>query len=595
MLLVTHIYGMNIINNKTPDGEIPYLFEPEAALPDTESCPMIFESDNPEYSLEKTADAVSICAQTVFGIPTLYPWQRLVIANILDAVHAAEAAEAATSSAGITAPNTEPQYGQYATEPAGISTEPVGTALPQAEDDVLSATGEPLSELYDEDGVLRGRQIVLLPTGAGKSLCFQVPALLLDKPTLIIYPLLALMSDQMRRMCEGNLEPVLFRGGQSGQERAAQYARLEGTDGKPPAKLIIANPEILMQKEVLNRIAKRGIAHLAIDEAHCVSEWGDSFRPAYQTLKQVIETLRPPAVTAFTATAGNDVLKRIGEVLFDGRAHLVRGESDRTNIAYYVRQCRVKAPALLQEVMQRQRPMVIFCATRNGTEQTAAFLRYTLRDRAIRFYHAGLQRNEKDEVEQWFHQHDSAILVTTCAWGMGVDKKNVRTVIHLNAPPTAEAYVQEAGRGGRDGSPAQAVLLWSPEDKARIVLLPEKQRKRAEILVNFAESGRCRREVLLEALGEVRAVPLHVGDESIACSGCDICNGTALLYPQDEQELIKFVTANKRKFTVPQLIRILHENLPFWRAGDISSLISQLIHEQKIRPANAFFWKGALT
>lgn len=592
MLLVTHIYGMNIINNKTPDSEIPYLFEPETALPDTESCPVIFESDNPEYSLEKTADAVSICAQTVFGIPTLYPWQRLVIANILDAVHAAEAA---TSSAGITASHTEPQYGQYATEPAGISTAPVGTALPQAEDCFLSGTGEPLSELYDEDGVLRGRQIVLLPTGAGKSLCFQVPALLLDKPTLIIYPLLALMSDQMRRMCEGNLEPVLFRGGQSGQERAAQYARLEGTDGKPPAKLIIANPEILMQKEVLNRIAKRGIAHLAIDEAHCVSEWGDSFRLAYQTLKQVIETLKPPAVTAFTATAGNDVLKRIGEVLFDGRAHLVRGESDRTNIAYYVRQCRVKAPALLQEVMQRQRPMVIFCATRNGTEQTAAFLRYTLRDRAIRFYHAGLQRNEKDEVEQWFHQHDSAILVTTCAWGMGVDKKNVRTVIHLNAPPTAEAYVQEAGRGGRDGSPAQAVLLWSPEDKAKIVLLPEKQRKRAEILVNFAESGRCRREVLLEALGEVRAVPLHAGDESIACSGCDICNGTALLYPQDERELIKFVTANKRKFTVPQLIRILHENLPFWRAGDISSLISQLIHEQKIRPANAFFWKGALT
>ena len=583
---------MNIINNKTPDSEIPYLFEPETALPDTESCPVIFESDNPEYSLEKTADAVSICAQTVFGIPTLYPWQRLVIANILDAVHAAEAA---TSSAGITASHTEPQYGQYATEPAGISTAPVGTALPQAEDCFLSGTGEPLSELYDEDGVLRGRQIVLLPTGAGKSLCFQVPALLLDKPTLIIYPLLALMSDQMRRMCEGNLEPVLFRGGQSGQERAAQYARLEGTDGKPPAKLIIANPEILMQKEVLNRIAKRGIAHLAIDEAHCVSEWGDSFRLAYQTLKQVIETLKPPAVTAFTATAGNDVLKRIGEVLFDGRAHLVRGESDRTNIAYYVRQCRVKAPALLQEVMQRQRPMVIFCATRNGTEQTAAFLRYTLRDRAIRFYHAGLQRNEKDEVEQWFHQHDSAILVTTCAWGMGVDKKNVRTVIHLNAPPTAEAYVQEAGRGGRDGSPAQAVLLWSPEDKAKIVLLPEKQRKRAEILVNFAESGRCRREVLLEALGEVRAVPLHAGDESIACSGCDICNGTALLYPQDERELIKFVTANKRKFTVPQLIRILHENLPFWRAGDISSLISQLIHEQKIRPANAFFWKGALT
>ena len=100
--------------------------------------------------------------------------------------------------------------------------------------------------------------------------------------------------------------------------------------------------------------------------------------------------------------------------------------------------------------------------------------------------------------------------------------------------------------------------------------------------------------MLLEALGEVRAVPLHAGDESIACSGCDICNGTALLYPQDERELITFVAANKRKFTAPQLIRILHENLPLWRAGDISSLVSQLIQERKIRPANALFWKGAL-
>ena len=254
---------MNIINETNLyQGVNSYPFEQDEALPDTESCPVVFESDNPEYSLEKTADAVSICAQTVFGIPALYPWQRLVIANILDAVHAAEAAERLNNSAVA--------EGQENDFPAGI--------------------GEPLTELYDEDGVLRGRQIVLLPTGAGKSLCFQVPALLLDKPTLIIYPLLALMSDQMRRMCEGNLEPVLFRGGQSREERAAQYARLEGTDGKPPAKLIIANPEILMQEEVLNRIAKRGIAHLAIDEAHCVSEWGDSFRPAYQTLKQVIET-----------------------------------------------------------------------------------------------------------------------------------------------------------------------------------------------------------------------------------------------------------------------------------------------------------------
>ena len=586
---------MNIVTEKTiryfePDAATadaeycPVIFESEAVSADAEYCPVIFESDNPEYGLEKSADAVSLCAQTVFGIQALYPWQRLVIANILDAVHAAEAVrEAEVSAERQTDDVSERSQQAYALSAGGLPKEPV------------SAAGEPLSELYDEDGILRGRQIVLLPTGAGKSLCFQVPALLLDEPTLIIYPLLALMSDQMRRMCEGNLEPVLFRGGQSTEERNAQYARLEGADGKPAAKLIIANPEILMQDAVLNRIAKRGIAHLAVDEAHCVSEWGDSFRPAYQTIKHVIEVLKPSAVTAFTATAGNGVLERVSELLFDGRAHLVRGEGDRPNIAYYVRQCRVKAPALLQEVMQRQRPMVIFCATRNGAEQTAAFLRYTLRDPAIRFYHAGLQRDEKTEVEQWFHRHDSAVLVTTCAWGMGVDKKNVRTVIHLNPSPTAEAYVQEAGRGGRDGSPAQAVLLWSPEDKKRIAQLPEKQRKRAEIVETFAESGRCRREVLLEALGEKRAVPLHPGDESIACSGCDVCAGTAQLYPQDERELVRFIAAHKRQYTAVQLIRLLRENLPLWRAGDIAGLITQLVSEGKIRPASRFFGKGALT
>lgn len=583
------------------DTEYTAFFEPEAALPDTESCPLIFESDNPEYSLSRTADAVSICAQTVFGIPALYPWQRLVIANILDAVHAATAAEQAASIAAEAA--EEAAAAEHAIHAATETTLEAATASETSAQDAcglqrrngLAAAGEPLSELYDEDGILRGRQIVLLPTGAGKSLCFQIPALLLDKPTLIIYPLLALMSDQMRRMCEGNLEPALFRGGQTEKERCTQYARLEGSDGRPPAKLIIANPEILMQETVLNRIAQRGIAHLAIDEAHCVSEWGDSFRPAYQTLKHVIETLKPPAVTAFTATAGNEVLTRISELLFDGRAHLVRGESDRPNISYYVRQCRVKPPALLQEVKQRTRPMVIFCATRNSTEQTAAFLRYTLHDAAIKFYHAGLQRDEKTAVEQWFHQHNSAILVTTCAWGMGVDKKNVRTVIHLNPSPTAEAYIQEAGRGGRDGSPAQAVLLWSPEDKRRIAQLPEQQRKRAEILAAFAESGRCRREVLLEALGEVRAVPRHSGDESIACSGCDICEKTAKLYPQDERELIAFIARHKRQYTASALVSFLHSRLPFWRAGDLANLISQLLAEQKIRPANALFWKGALT
>ena len=540
-----------------------------SAVPDDEWCPVISEWDNPLYSAETAEDAVAVCARTVFGIPVLYPWQRLVIANILDAVDAVESAAVHTGQAS----------GAFSMEQAADAST------------VEELIGEKLSEVYDEDGIHRGRQIVLLPTGAGKSLCFQVPALLLEKPTLIIYPLLALMSDQVRRMEEGQLAPVVFRGGQTREERASQYARLDGSDGKPPAKLIIANPEILADDAVLHRIKLRGIAHLAIDEAHCTSEWGDSFRPAYLQLHGIIAALNPPAVTAFTATAGDAVLQRISSILFDGAAHIVRGETDRKNISYCVTRCRIKEAALLYEVSRRARPAVVFCATRAGVEKTAALLRYMLKDTRIRFYHAGLQRVEKDEVEQWFHQHDSAILVTTCAWGMGVDKKNVHTVIHADPPPTAEAYTQEAGRGGRDGSPAEAVLLWSPEDAQRIARLPEQQRKRAEVLTAFAESGRCRREVLLEALGEKRAVPVNAGDESIACSGCDICSKTARYAPYDEDALIAFIAKQGSMHTVRSLITLLHTTVPYWRVRDAADLITQLLDSKTISEKCYPGWK----
>ncbi len=537
-----------------------------AETPDDMFCPHIFETDNPIYNLDKTDDPVSACAKNIFGIPSLYPWQRLAIANILDAVNAVEARLGAETQKGA---NFEKLN--------------------------LNEDNENITDLYDEDGIMRGRQIILLPTGAGKSLCFQVPALLMEGATLVIYPLLALMSDQFRRMNEGGLEPVIFKGGQSQEERKMQIARMEGTDGKPPAKLIIANPEVLSGGSLIEKIAACNISHLAIDEAHCVTEWGDSFRPSYLNLTGIIKKLKPPAVSAFTATASPPVLQRIAEILFEGKAHLVRGESDRTNIIYFVRHCRIKEPALLEEVQKRKRPMVIFCSSRGGTEQTATFLRLNLNDNDIRFYHAGLQREEKDEVEKWFHAHKRAILVTTCAWGMGVDKKDVKTVIHKDPSPTAEAYVQEAGRGGRDGSIAEAVLLWSPADKKRIFALPDKQQKRASVISAFAESGRCRREVLLEALGEQKAKAETPDDEVIACSGCDICFKTANQYCGDEKMILNFIRKNKRCYTQEETIAILLERLRFWRAGDIKRILEELIACNLIKKHKNFFWKNKLT
>lgn len=407
-------------------------------------------------------DEAANAAKESFGIKYIYPWQRLVIANIID-------------------------------------------SYSDARDDGNEDADGVDEEIGDE--FCKGRQIVLLPTGAGKSLCFQVPALLLPGATLVIYPLLALMSDQERRMKSGSLECVVFKGGQTDEERAENFKRI-----KNGAKIIIANPEVLSSDNLLRQLKECNISHIAIDEAHCVSEWGDSFRPAYLELGRILKELACPVVTAFTATASPEVLTRISEVLFDGEAHLVRSDSDRPNIHYYVKETPAKMEAALFLSRVLARPMIIFCGTRNRTEDMAREICVAFGNEAARFYHAGLEKSEKTEIENWFFNSSDAVLCATCAYGMGVDKKDIHTVIHLDPPETAEAYIQEAGRGGRDGSVANAVLLWNYDDERKFKAFLPGSRK--AVLRDFATTKVCRREVLLDALGAEKAV----------CSGCDICD-----------------------------------------------------------------------
>lgn len=512
------------------------------------------------------ADPVGEEARARFGIPYLYPWQRLVIANVLDSVAAVENARA-----------KERENGRGDIEDDGS----------------------------DEDGADRGRQIVILPTGAGKSLCFQVPALFFSAPTLVVFPLVALMADQERRLRERDIEPAVFRGGQSADERNRAYARLEGSDGKPAAAFVIANPEILASEEILERLSRRGVAHLAIDEAHCVSEWGDTFRPAYLTLPRVIERLKPLAVTAFTATASPSVLSRTAEALFGEQVRVVRGESDRPNISYAVRLCRAKDPALVREAARRKRPLVVFCATRGGTERAANLLRETFDDEEIRFYHAGLSREEKTAVEAWFHDHANAILTATCAWGLGIDKKNVRTVIHKDPPPSVEAYVQEAGRAGRDGEAAEAVLLWGPKDRKRFQALAGSQGARAAGIVRFAEGAGCRRESLLETLGDYRAGRDAPEGERIACSGCDRCAGTADDECRDGALVLEYVRRNARSFSRETIADRLTTQgnreardrgvYPAWKRADFIGIIGELEKEGLVRERDRRPWRGTMT
>ncbi len=496
---------------------------------------------------EISDDFVTQTAYKNFGIKYLYPWQRLVVANILEAY-------------------------EYHKNIADY--EDIGEA---------------------DDSFCKGRQIVLLPTGAGKSLCFQIPALLLDGPSLIIYPLLALMSDQQRRMEEGSLRSVTFRGGQTDEEREENFRKI-----REGAQIILANPEVLQSETLLKQLKEVGIKHIAIDEAHCVSEWGDSFRPAYLGLGNVIKVINPPVITAFTATASPEVLSRVAEILFDGNAHIVRSESDRKNILYYVRYAAAKKKEALLLARTEQRPMIIFCGTRNKAEDMSRDLNVCFGRGTAKFYHAGLEKSEKDEIEKWFYDSTDGVLCATCAYGMGVDKKNIKTVVHLEASATAEAYIQEAGRGGRDGSIAKAILLWSLEDSLNYSVYKAGSREAA--LRDFAETTDCRRQVLLDALGAEQAV----------CSGCDLCDArkkesetgkTVKPAPSDWQLAYNIIKRSRNYYSEDDIEAELYETmnartrrilgLNIWTHKDTVDVVRQLKDSGLVELDN-FLWRGRL-
>ena len=462
-----------------------------------------------ECSADK--DHVTEAAKTAFGITYLYPWQRIVISNILE-------------------PNAD-----------------------------------------------NNRQIVLLPTGAGKSLCFLTPALLLKGPTLVIYPLLALMADQKRRMEDGKLNSVEFRGGQTAEERVENFAKIQSG-----AQIILANPEVLQSQTLVERLSLCNIQHIAIDEAHCVSEWGDSFRPSYLALGKIIDRINPPVVTAFTATASPSVLSRISEVLFHGKSHIVKSDFDRPNIHYYVQNAYAKKRAAFRLAVLEQKPLIIFCGTRAKSEDMARELSEYLGRDKVRFYHAGLEREEKTAVEKWFYNKTDAVLCCTVAFGMGVDKKDIHTVIHLEPSANAENYLQESGRAARDGSIGKGILLWSPGDSVHFSRYKNGSRER--VMKEFAEADTCRRQVLLDALAGEQAV----------CDGCDVCiNKRGADFAWDAELALNFIRHHRKMYDWMELgDRLLdlfnrHDEKKFgmhiWEGADIEQILFQLKRKRLIR------------
>jgi len=510
--------------------------------------------------MKELKDPLSEAVNRLFGLPYLFPYQRLVVANILEAADAA----------GILLRWPETEAAQTA-----------------AQEEFETA-----AELSDRES--QGRQIVILPTGAGKSLCFQLPAMIMEGPTLVIYPILSLMADQERRLHERGFCPVILRGGQEKEEREKIWKKLQSGE----SRFIIANPEVLLTPQVLNELEKIKIIHIVIDEAHCVSEWGESFRPSYLEINTIIKKVCAPLVTAFTATASAPVLEKIRRYIFgDFEANTIVGNPDRPNISYTAKGCILRDLAVRDLLIQNTRPAIVFCSSRAGTEKLSRYLKISLGEigadwhNEIRFYHAGLSKEEKTDVEKWFMGNSRAVLCATCAYGMGVDKADVRTVIHRDCAPSVEAYLQESGRAGRDGAQSKAILLWGPDDKLSLRRVKkEADRLRLTSLLDYARNAaQCRRQALLKMLD------YNADSESPETQCCDFCEGQASTALREESSVLDFFRRNRRQYTPNEAAATLSqaENIR-WSEGESIQVIQYLLKEKMLKKSRNPFWKNKI-
>ncbi|WP_461532760.1 DNA helicase RecQ [Sinomicrobium sp.] len=362
--------------------------------------------------------------------------------------------------------------------------------------------------------ILSGNDVLaVMPTGGGKSLCFQLPALILEGTTIVVSPLIALMKDQVDALRANGVVAACYNSNQTAEDQSDLWRDLRAGI----LKLLYVAPESLQY--LLPELGQHKVSMIAVDEAHCISSWGHDFRPAYTRLKDLKERFPGVPIAAFTATADSATREDIRSQLDIPDAYTHIASFDRKNIFLEVRPGTARLAQILSFIRERpDESGIVYCLSRRSTEQLAA----KLRDKGVNAaaYHAGMTASERSEVQENFVNDRVPIVVATIAFGMGIDKSNVRWVIHYNMPKNVEGYYQEIGRGGRDGLPAYALLFYSYADVIQqrkfIENTPTEsvQLAKLERMQQFAETLHCRRATLLHYFGE----KLEEG-----CGHCDVC------------------------------------------------------------------------